>query len=129
MRVLLDTHTLIWAQDEASKLGAAAARAVRDPANQLIVSAATVWEIAIKMALGKLKLSLPYRAWVLKAISDLQLTELPITLDYAERQAGLPFHHRDPFDRLLAAQALVENCPLVSGDAIFDAYGVRRIWT
>lgn len=61
-------------------------------------------------------------------MAELALIVLPITLDHAERQAGLPFHHRDPFDRLLAAQALVEGIPLVSDDAIFDQYGVNRIW-
>lgn len=129
MKVLLDSHSMIWALDNPTKLTPSATAALQDLRNQLLVSAASIWEIAIKFGKGRLPLSLPYRAWMDKAVADLGLTVLPITLDYAERQAGLPFHHRDPFDRLLAAQALVENCPLVSGDAIFDAYGVRRIWT
>lgn len=128
MRVLIDTHSLIWYVDRDHLLTRVAHAAISDPNNILLVSIASVWEIAIKVANGKLPLSLPYREWIDKAIADLALALLPITLDHAERQVGLPFHHRDPFDRLLASQALVENISLVSGDAIFDAYGVGRIW-
>lgn len=71
---------------------------------------------------------MPYRQWMNKVISDLGLTLLPITVEYADVQAGLPRHHGDPFDRLLAAQAQVENVSLVSADAVFDQYGVNRIW-
>src|SRR5205085_8672547 len=101
---------------------------LQNSANDLLIGAGTIWEMAIKVAIGKLPLSLPYRQWLDKAISDLGLSILSIKLDHAERQIGLPFHHRDPFDRLLAAQAMAENIPLVSGDTIFDAYGVTRIW-
>lgn len=128
MRLLLDSHTLIWAADDPGKLTAQAQSLILDPANDRLVSAATVWEMAIKFSLGKLPLSLPYRPWMDKVIADLVLDVLPITLDHAERQTGLPWHHRDPFDRLLAAQVLTEGIPLVSDDAIFDQYGVNRIW-
>jgi PIN domain nuclease of toxin-antitoxin system len=93
-----------------------------------VLSAGTIWEIGIKVGLGKLSLSLPYRLWMDTAIADLDLELLPITVEYADVQAGLPGHHRDPFDRLLAAQALKDGLPLISADAIFDQYGVRRIW-
>jgi len=128
MRHLIDAHGLIWALDDPTKLGAAAVTSLQDPANELLVGAGTMWELSIKTGLAKLTLSLPFRQWMDKAMADLGLIVLPITLDHAERQAGLPFHHRDPFDRLLAAQALVEGMPLVSADAIFDQYGVNRIW-
>lgn len=128
MRLLLDTHTLIWAQDDPTKLGAVAAARLQNPANELVVSMASFWEIGVKIAVGKLKLAPRYRAWIEKAITDLGLTILPITLDHSEHQIGLPLHHRDPFDRLLAAQALVENVTFVSADVIFDAYGTLRIW-
>ena len=128
MRHLVDAHSLIWALDDPLKLGTAATAALQTPANELLLSAGTMWELSIKSGLKKLMLSLPLRQWIEKAIVDLGLIVLPITLDHAVRQAGLPFHHRDPFDRLLAAQALVEGLPLVSADAIFDQYGVRRIW-
>ena len=128
MRVLLDSHTLIWAVDQTSQLSPPAANALQDPANELVLSAATVWEIAIKLGLGKLALSLPYRQWMNQAIADLGLALLPITVEYADAQAALPWHHRDPFDRLLIAQALTEGIPIVSADAVFDPYGVTRVW-
>ena len=128
MRLLLDSHTLIWSADRPDRITSAAMTAMGDPANELLVSAATLWEIAIKFGLGRLPLSLPYRQWMEKAIADLGLVLLPITLDHAERQALLPWHHRDPFDRLLVAQAQVEGVPLVSADKTLDPYGITRIW-
>jgi len=128
MRVLLDSHTLIWAADEVARIPGAALTAVRDARNDRLVSAATIWEIAIKVGKKRLPLSLPYRPWMDQVMADLCLTLLPITLDHAERQSILPNHHADPFDRLLIAQALVEGVPVVSGDVTFDAYGVTRIW-
>ena len=128
MRVLLDSHAVIWAVDDPSKLGPQAVTTLRDPDNDLLLSAGTIWEISIKVGLKKLALSTPYRQWMNKAIADLGLTLLPITVEYADAQAGLPRHHGDPFDRLLAAQAKVEDIALVSADAVFDQYGVDRIW-
>jgi PIN domain nuclease of toxin-antitoxin system len=119
---------LIWSADDPAKVPVTAMTAMQNPANELLVSVVSAWEIAIKVGNGKLPLSLPYRTWIDKAIADLGLKMLSITLDHAERQVGLPFHHRDPFDRLLAAQALVESLMLVGRDAIFEAYGVTRIW-
>lgn len=128
MRMLLDTHTLIWSADEPNRITPTAMAVMGDPANDLLLSAASIWEIAIKYSRGRLPLSLPYRDWMNRAISDLDLTMLPITLDHAERQAILPWNHRDPFDRLLVAQAQVEGAPLVSSDAALDSYGVARLW-
>jgi len=128
MKVLIDTHSLIWFVDQDHMLTRVAHAAISDPNNELLVSAGSVWEIAIKVAKGKLPLSLPFRSWIDKATADLGFEVLPITVDHAERQTTLPAHHGDPFDRLLAAQALVEGIPLVSCDTIFDAYGVNRIW-
>ena len=128
MKVLLDTHTVIWWVDQDHLLGAAARAAITDPANELCLSAATVWEIAIKVGLGKLSLSVPYRQWMNQAMTDLGATLLPITVEYADAQARLPLHHRDPFDRLLIAQAQVDDVPLISGDATFDQYGIARLW-
>jgi PIN domain nuclease of toxin-antitoxin system len=128
MRPLLDTHTLIWTVDQPSNLSTTVATTLQDPANERFLSAGTIWEIAIKVGLGKLTLSLPYRHWIEKAIADLGLAVLPITVDSAEVLTGLPHHHRDPFDRLLVAQSLVESMPLVSADSQLDAYGITRIW-
>lgn len=128
MRLLLDTHAVIWWVDQDHLLTPTAHSAIADPSNDLLLSAATVWEIAIKVGLGKLSLSLPYKQWMSKAIADIGVTVLPITVEYADVQAGLPKHHGDPFDRLMIAQATVEMVPIVSADAAFDSYGVTRIW-
>lgn len=128
MRLLLDSHALIWAADDPAKLSALAKGLIEDPLHDRLISAATFREIGIKVGLGKLVLSLPYRQWMDKSISDIGLTVLPITLDHVERQAILAWHHRDPFDRLLVAQAQVEGAPLVSADAALDPYGINRLW-
>jgi PIN domain nuclease of toxin-antitoxin system len=128
MRLLLDSHTLIWSADEPARITPTAMSALSDSANDLLLSAATLWELAIKGGKGNLPLLISYRHWMDRAIADLDLVILPITLEHAERQAGLPWHHRDPFDRLLVAQAQVEGLPLVSADPALDAYGITRLW-
>jgi len=128
MRLMVDAHCLIWAVDEPAKLAAAAVAALEDPANQLLVGAGTMWELSIKSGLGKLRLSSAFRQWMQQAIADLGLSVMPISLDHCDRQSSLPFYHRDPFDRLLAAQALVGGIQVVSADVIFDQYGVGRVW-
>jgi PIN domain nuclease of toxin-antitoxin system len=128
VKILLDTHTLLWSVEEPTKLSPAASTAIADPANDRLLSAATVWELAIKFGQGKIKLSMPYRTWMNTAITDLQLNIMPVTVEYADRQSTLPPHHKDPFDRMLIAQALQDVIPIVSADAAFDSYGVVRIW-
>jgi PIN domain nuclease of toxin-antitoxin system len=128
VRILLDTHTLIWAVDDPAQLNAVALAAIHDPLNARLLSAATIWELSIKVGQGKLPLSLPYRQWMETSITDLKLSILPVTVEYAERQSTLPPHHKDPFDRLMIAQALVEGIPIVSVDVAFDPYGITRIW-
>lgn len=128
MRGLIDAHTLIWAVDRPAMLGAAATSFLKDPANDLLLSAGTIWEIAIKVGLKKLNVSLPYRQWLATAMIDLKLALLPITVEHADAVVGLPLLHRDPFDRLLVAQATVEDLPLISADEAFDQYSVKRIW-
>ena len=116
MRLLLDSHTLIWAVDDPTKLGSQAAVSLQETDNDLLLSAATIWEIAIKVGLGKLSLSMPYRQWMSQAINDIGVTVLPITVEYADVQAVLPGHHGDPFDRMLVAQACVEQVAIVNND-------------
>ena len=128
MRLLLDTHTLFWSVDDPSRVSATAMAAMVGPANDRLLSAASILELSIKVGQGKIALSLPYRQWMDKAIADLKLTILPVTVEYADRQSTLPAHHRDPFDRLIIAQALVDGIPIVGVDAVFDQYGVIRIW-
>ncbi|MCI0639908.1 MAG: type II toxin-antitoxin system VapC family toxin [Gemmataceae bacterium] len=128
MKHLIDTQSVIWYVDQDQLLSPTAHAVITNPANDLLLSAASVWEIAIKVGLKKLTLSLPYRQWMAKAIADLGLSILPITVDYADVQAGLPHHHRDPFDRLIVAQAAVEGIQVISADPQLDAYGITRIW-
>jgi PIN domain nuclease of toxin-antitoxin system len=112
VRLLLDTHTLFWSVEEPTKLSPAALASILDPANDRLLSAATIWELAIKFGQGKITLTLPYRQWMDKAIADLKAVILPITVVYAERQSTLPPHHKDPFDRLMIAQAWSRISPL-----------------
>jgi PIN domain nuclease of toxin-antitoxin system len=99
-----------------------------DPANRKLISAASHWEVAIKVNVGKLSLGEPFRSFMHREITRNNFEILPISLDHSAASV-LPLHHRDPFDRMLVAQATVENIPLVSGDGIFDGYaGVRRLW-
>lgn len=128
MRLLLDAHALIWAVNDPARLGPQARVELSNPANEVVLSAGTIWELAIKSGLGKLTLGQPYRQWMARSISDLGATILPVTVEYVDAQANLPPHHRDPFDRLLIAQAQVEQIAIVSGDALLDQYGVPRIW-
>lgn len=119
---------MIWYVDQHHLLSPKAHAAITDPANDLLLSAAALWEISIKVGLGKLTLSSQYRIWMDQVIADLGLTVLPITVEYADAQAGLPCHHGDPFDRLMIAQALTEGIAIVSADPVLDAYGVTRLW-
>lgn len=122
MRLLLDAHSLIWAVDDPSKLGPKVVAIIENPANELLVSAGTIWELAIKVGLGKLKLSLPFGQWMNQAITDLGASILPISIAHAEAQAQLP-GTGDPFDRLLAAQSKVENLTVVS-----KGFRARSVW-
>jgi PIN domain nuclease of toxin-antitoxin system len=128
MKLLIDAHALIWYVDQDHLLSPTARAAIAAPSNDRLLSAGTIWEIAIKVGLKKLALPQPYRPWMEQAIAGLGAMILPITVEHADVQTGLPDHHRDPFDRLLVAQALVENLPVVSADAQLDAYGINRLW-
>jgi PIN domain nuclease of toxin-antitoxin system len=121
VNVLLDTHVLIW-WDEGRRIAAEARQAIEE-ADAVYVSSASAWEVAIKTALGRLR---PTRT-VEEAASDSGFLELPVTFRHAERVTGLPPHHRDPFDRMLVAQAAVEELTLVTRDPVFDLYGVALI--
>lgn len=121
MNLLLDTHVLIW-WDEGRRLAAAARRAIAS-ADTVYVSAATAWEVAIKTGLGRLR---PTRT-VEQAAEESGFVQLPVTFRHAERVGSLPPHHRDPFDRMLIAQAEVEELRLVSRDAVFSRYGLAVI--
>ena len=124
MKLLLDTHVVLWWQTDDRRLKRAAREAIAT-ADIVFVSAASAWEASIKAALGRLRLDEPFP--LLVKVND--FIELPITLRHADRLGTLPAHHPDPFDRLLAAQALVERATLVSHDRAFEPYDLDVIWT
>lgn len=128
MRVLIDSHALIWYVDQDNLLSLASHAAISDPANDLLLSAGSIWEIGIKVGLSKIVLTQPFSPWMNQAISDLQVTVLPLSVEYVDVQSNLPKHHGDPFDRLIVAQAIVERVSIISADANLDAYGITRIW-
>lgn len=128
MRLLLDTCTLIWLAAEPGRIAKGAAAALDEPTSTLLVSHASVWEIYNKCASGKLKLPGKPRRWVSDQIAARGADECPIDRPSLDRMSELPLHHRDPFDRMLCAQALVHGLTIVSPDRAFDEYGVRRVW-
>lgn len=128
MRLILDTHSFLWVVLNDPQLSAAARVAISDPNNDVLVRPATYWEIAIKVSTGKYTLTTPYQHFIEHNIAVNDFEVLPIEVRQTALVVTLPFHHRDPFDRLLIAQALAEDITLVSNEALFDAYGVRRLW-
>ena len=128
MRLLVDAHSLIWWMDQDHLLSRSAYDAIADRQNDLIVSHATIWEISIKVGIGKLTLSQPFRPWIDSTLANLRAAMLPISIEAADVQSSLPHHHNDPFDRMLIAQTLVESVPIVRRDAVFDHYATQRIW-
>ena len=128
MRLLLDTHTFLWFLLNDSRLSNAARTLIEAPANDVEVSPASYWEIAIKIGLGKYVLPEPFETFMDREIAANDFEILPILPRHAARSISLPKHHKDPFDRLLVAQAIVEGIPIISSDGILDAYGLTRIW-
>jgi PIN domain nuclease of toxin-antitoxin system len=123
-RALLDTHTLLWTLIDHERISRAARKAIEDPAAGLVVSAASLWEIAIKRSLGKLRAP----ADIAQQLTARKVELMPVLPRHAEAVADLPWHHRDPFDRLLVAQALLEGLTLISSDEQLAAYGVEVVW-
>jgi PIN domain nuclease of toxin-antitoxin system len=121
---LLDTHVLLWIADGAERLNAKTRAILADPLNDRIVSHVSLWEIAIKRSTGKLRVS---EQDIDRAMKDMAVQELPIGRDHVTYVGGLPFYHRDPFDRLLIAQAQIENLIIATRDRYFTAYGVRLL--
>lgn len=128
MRVLIDTHAFLWWVEGERTLPARARRTIADPGNECLFSLASVWELAIKIGLGKLRLALPVHRYVAEHVAANGFRLLDIGLAHIGRVETLAMHHRDPFDRLLVAQALQEKLPIVTADPVFRKYGVKRIW-
>jgi len=128
LRVLLDTHTLLWAALYSEKLSTKARSLLSALSTEVLVSAASAWEIATKVRIGKLPGADAFAAEFPARIERMGFRGLPVTLEHGQRAGLLPGMHKDPFDRMLIAQAQAENIPLISNEQKFDAYGIRRIW-
>lgn len=128
MKLLLDTHALLWFLAGERRIQPRVRRRIEDARNTKLLSVASVWEIAIKLSLRKLELDDPLDELVERSTRDAGFELLGISPTHAIGVAHLPWHHRDPFDRLLVSQALSDELVIVSADESFDAYGVRRLW-
>jgi PIN domain nuclease of toxin-antitoxin system len=127
--VLLDTHAFLWAITNDARMSQRARNVYLDERNRLLLSVASVWEMAIKSSLGRLTFSKALTAFLDEQLSANGISVLEISRAHAEGVEALPFHHRDPFDRLLVSQALAERAPILSADAALDHYaGVTRLW-
>lgn len=127
LRLLLDTHTLLWWVANDPALSRVADQVLSETTNEVFVSAVSAWEVTTKARLGKLAAGRLAQDFV-GEIRRQGFIPLSITMDHGQRAGGLPGHHRDPFDRMLIAQAQAENLVLVSNETIFDTYGVQRLW-
>jgi PIN domain nuclease of toxin-antitoxin system len=128
VRLLLDTHSLLWFLAGDTRLSPRARSLIEDLGNTRLASIASLWEIAIKVSIGKLFLARPYAEMFPRLLYENRIEAYPITVAHIAAVATLRFHHRDPFDRMIVAQSLTDEVPIVSGDITLDAYSVRRIW-
>ena len=128
MSVLLDTQCVLWFLLDDPRLSETARESIVTADSSIFISPASRWEIAIKISLGKYKLPTPFVDFWAEQLATNDFALLPIGVSHAARVVNLPFHHRDPFDRLIIAQSLVESIPVVSCDEMFDQYGVMRVW-
>jgi PIN domain nuclease of toxin-antitoxin system len=128
MRVLLDTHAFLWFILDDPKLSTLARGIIEEEKNDILISPASFWEIAIKIRLKKYSLPQPYLQFMQSQIAVNEFKILPLELPHTDLLITLPIHHKDPFDRLLVCQSLAEGIPLVSADAGPDCYGVNRLW-
>ncbi len=128
MRGLLDTHSFLWFVTDDPQLSATALAFIVDPNNEILVSPASYWEIAIKVSIGKYPMTVPFDQFFSEGIEGNEFEIIPIEIRHAFVLATLPLHHKDPFDRMMISQAIAERIPVVSIDQVFDTYGVKRIW-
>ena len=128
MRLLLDTHAFLWWVGASPRLSRRAKTAIANARNQYLVSVASGWEIAIKVSLGKLRIDAALDRFLPEQLAENGFEPLAINMKHIALVARLPFHHRDPFDRLLVAQAIGEELAVVTADPVFARYGVKRVW-
>ncbi|MEB3191072.1 MAG: type II toxin-antitoxin system VapC family toxin [Snowella sp.] len=128
MKILLDTHTLLWFFEGNIEISQLAKSSIEDTKNQKLISIASVWEMSIKQSQNKLDLEKLAADYIADKLCFADFSLLPIQLNHLVLISTLPFHHRDPFDRLLISQSITENIPILSKDKAFDSYSVKRIW-
>ncbi|MBW4479896.1 MAG: type II toxin-antitoxin system VapC family toxin [Tolypothrix brevis GSE-NOS-MK-07-07A] len=128
MRFLLDTHTFIWFFKGNTQLSNQIRVLIEDENNEKLISTASIWEMAIKQSIGKLSFHLQFEEFITQQLSLNDFNLLDIKIEHLTVVSTLPLHHRDPFDRLLIAQAMVEQIPILSADSAFDAYPIQRLW-
>ena len=128
MRLLLDTHAFIWYATDSSRLSTTARTLIDKGDNDILLSTASVWEMAIKHSINRLNFSMPFMEFIKQQIEVNRIEILEISFNHIEVVASLPLHHRDPFDRLIIAQSMAEQIPVLSVDGIFDAYAIARLW-
>lgn len=128
MNILLDTHAFLWFVDDNPRLSEPARVLIESDDVQPFISMAGLWEMAIKISLGKLQLKEPYEKFIPQQLAMNGIGVLNLSMEHTAAVATLPFHHRDPFDRLIVVQARIEKMSLVSADPAFDAYEVERVW-
>jgi PIN domain nuclease of toxin-antitoxin system len=128
LNLLLDSHAFLWFVANDPKLSIAAKAAIEAPTNRKWVSVASLWEITIKVSIGKLSLADPVAPFLVRELASNKFSTLDINIDHLAALSNLPFHHRDPFDRIIVSQAIADSISIVSTDVALDAYGVRRIW-
>ncbi len=128
MRLLLDTHSFLWYIEDDDRLSQRAEQMISNIDNEVLLSIGSLWEIAIKYGLGKLRLSRTFSEFIPEQLLINQIDVLPISLPHLTTYTELPFHHRDPFDRLIIAQAMAENIPVVSRDRPLQEYPIDVIW-
>lgn len=128
MKLLLNTHTFIWFITDNPQLSSSAKALIEDELNEKVLSLASIWEMAVKCSIGKLRFDLPFQSFIEQQLVQNSLDLMKIEVSHLSTVATLPLHHRDPFDRLLIAQAIVEKMPIVGADQMFDSYGIERLW-
>lgn len=128
MNYLLDTHAFLWFINDDPTLSIIAKSLIEDPENRILLSFASIWEMAIKVSLNKLVIPPQFDEFIDKQLQENYFDLLDIKLHHVNALVTMPFHHRDPFDRLLIAQSQEENLPIISKDTIFDAYQIERYW-
>jgi len=128
VKFLADTHAFLWFVTDSPRLSLKAKALLESPDSERWLSIASLWEIAIKTSIGKLSLTRPFEQFIPEQLTRNGFQVLGLTVEHTARVATLPLHHRDPFDRMLVAQCLVENLPLLSSDEPLDAYGIQRLW-